>query len=173
LTALMRSAVGVMMLTWAMACLGVPQAFAHRMNAALSVIEVNRAGNTIDVTHRLYAHDLEHALDLGSAGIGYFESPAGKLALRDYTLAQFALSDERGRPLDLTFVGTEISGDLVFVYFSGRLPRGAALLVDSNLLQDFFESQINQVNLRVGGQTRSAVFPAGQTALRMALGRAR
>jgi hypothetical protein len=144
-------------------------ATAHRMNAALSIIEINGRTGELELIHRLYAHDLEHAIDLGAAGIRYFETEAGKRALKSYTEANFTLKDARGRPVALRFIGTELSGDLVYIYFAGRAPAGKHVLVDSDLLQAYSERQINQVNVRASGQTRSAVFVDGAVAKRIAI----
>ena len=71
--------------------------------------------------------------------------------------------------MSLQFVGAEVSGDLLYVYFeAGRYP-GRDLTLDSNLLQDFTEAQVNQVNVRRGGKTVSARFQTGTAAKRMRL----
>lgn len=144
-------------------------AFAHRLEAALSVVEVNPTSGVLEVTHRLYAHDLEHALDLGPVGAGYFETPEGQAAIKAYCERQFFLGDGQGRTLPLQFVGAELSGDLLYVYFEAGRYRGKELTIDSNLLQDFTQAQVNQVNVRRAGQTVSARFQTGTPAKRMRL----
>jgi len=142
---------------------------AHRLEAALSVVEVNSTSGVLEITHRLYAHDLEHALDLGPVGVGYFETPEGQAAIKTYCERQFFIGDGQGKAVPLQFVGAELSGDLLYVYFEAGRYRGRELTLDSNLLQDFTQAQINQVNVRRGGKTVSARFQTGTAAKRMSL----
>lgn len=142
---------------------------AHRIEAALSVVEVNPSSGVLEITHRLYAHDLEHALDLGAVGAGYFETPDGLAAIKAYCERQFFIGDEAGRALRLQFVGAELSGDLLYVYFEAGRYGGKALMLDSNLLQDFTQAQVNQINLRRAGKTVSARFQTGTPAKQMSL----
>ncbi|MEN9855228.1 MAG: hypothetical protein RLZZ157_354, partial [Pseudomonadota bacterium] len=46
--------------------LGPSAAFAHRMDVAMSVVEINPISQKLEVSHKLYAHDLEGALGAGS-----------------------------------------------------------------------------------------------------------
>jgi hypothetical protein len=162
-----RSAVTLLGLL-AMVLAGNP-AVAHRLEAALSVVEINPSSDTLEITHRLYAHDLEHALELGPVGVGYFETPEGQAAIKTYCERQFFISDGQGKALALQFVGAELSGDLLYVYFEAGRYRGRDLTLDSNLLQDFTEAQVNQVNVRRGGKTVSARFQTGTAAKRIRL----
>ncbi len=144
-------------------------AAAHRLEAALSVVEVNPSSGTLEITHRLYAHDLEHALDLGAVGAGYFETPEGQAAIKAYCERQFFIGDGQGKAIAIQFVGAELSGDLLYVYFEAGRYRGSDLTLDSNLLQDFTEAQVNQINLRRAGKTVSARFQTGTPAKQMRL----
>lgn len=142
---------------------------AHRIEAALSVVEVNPTSGVLEITHRLYAHDLEHALDLGPVGVGYFETPKGQATIKAYCERQFLIADGKGKAIPLQFVGAEVSGDLLYVYFEAGRYLGRELTLDSNLLQDFTEAQVNQVNVRRDGKTVSARFQTGTPARRIGL----
>jgi hypothetical protein len=144
---------------------------AHRMNTAISLIEVSPRSGRLEVTHTLFAHDLEGALLAGAVSISWLESDAGQQALRAYCLRQFTLTNQAGRPISLTFVGAELRGDVINVYFDAPRYRGTSVIVDSNLLQEISDAQVNQVNLRVNGKTVSATFNAGARAVRMNLPR--
>jgi hypothetical protein len=156
------------LVTAALLCLTMP-AQAHRIQAALSVVEISPNTQNLEVTHRLYAHDLEHALDLGSVGMVWFETKEGQAAIKAYCLRQFSIGDGNGKPLALQFVGAELSGDLLYVYFEAGQYRGKSLTLDSNLLQDFTKGQLNQINLRRGGKTISARFQSDTAAKKMVL----
>ncbi len=151
------------------AALAAGPALAHRMDAAISTLDIRPDGRTLQVTHRLYAHDLEHTLDLGPVGVGWFDTGEGQQALGAYAARSFVLRDERGRDVTLRFIGAETQGDLVFIYFEGTLPRGRELEVDSNLLVEFSEAQRNLVNLQRGSQTVSATFGVSDGPRRMTI----
>ena len=153
----------------ATSALTVAPALAHRMDAAISTLDIRPDGRTLQVTHRLYAHDLEHTLDLGPVGVGWFDTGEGQQALGAYAARAFVLRDGRGRDVALRFVGAETQGDLVFIYFEGTLPRGRELEVDSNLLVEFSEAQRNLVNLQRGSQTVSATFGVSDGPRRMTI----
>ena len=142
---------------------------AHRMNAAMSLIEVSPRNGRLEVTHTLYAHDMEGVLRAGDVGLAWFETPEAETALKEYCLAQFLITDQRGRPLVLSFVGVELRGDIIQVYFDAPRFRGTSLIVDSNFLQDVSDTQVNQVNVRARGRTVSEVFEAGALARRMVI----
>jgi hypothetical protein len=148
----------------ALGCLSGANAMAHRMNVAMSVIEVNPNSKRLEITHSLYAHDLEGALGAGSVNLTWFETSQGEAALRAYCLAQFSIASSNGRAIALRFVGVELRGDLINIYFEGPRVQGNALLVQSSFLQEMSDSQINQVNVRAAGRTNSAIFQTGARA---------
>jgi hypothetical protein len=141
------------------------------MNVAMSLVEINPRTSRLEVTHTLYAHDLEGALLAGAVSLSWLESAAGQQALRAYCLQQFTLTNQAGRLIALSFVGAELRGDVINVYFDAPRYNGASVIVDSNLLQDVSDSQVNQVNVRARGKTVSATFAAGAAAVRIALPR--
>lgn len=140
---------------------------AHRSDAAMSLIEVNPTSGQLEVSHTLYAHDLEGALLAGAVTMQWLESPAGEAALRDYCLRQFTLTDQSGKEINLTFIGAELRGGVIEIYFTAPGLEGDNVIVDSNLLQDVNENQVNQVNVRAKGDTISAVFGQGAQAKRL------
>jgi hypothetical protein len=146
-------------------------ASAHRMNNALSLVEISPRSGKLEISHTLYAHDLEGALAAGAVSLSWLESDQGQQALRAYCVRQFTITNQSGRPLALTFVGAELRGDLMHVYFEAPRYTGTSLIVDSNLLQDISDSQINQVNVRANGKTVSATFAAGTQAQRLVVPR--
>jgi hypothetical protein len=137
-------------------------AHAHRLNAALTVVEISPITGRLVVSHRMYAHDLEHALRLGSAELDWFETEAGKRQLGAYTADRFTLKDANGAPVPLTFRASEIDGALVWAYFDAPAPADlSAITVNSQLLHDYAGDQINLVNVRFGDVTRSGYFDLG------------
>lgn len=144
-------------------------AHAHRMNSAMSLVEVSPTNGRLEVTHTLFAHDLEGALGAGSVDLKWFETPQGETALRTYCLQKFILIGPNNRQIALSFVGIELKGGVITVFFDAPRLRGRNLLIDSNFLQEMSDNQVNQVNVRANGRTISAVFQAGAEPRRMTL----
>jgi hypothetical protein len=165
----MKRLVNSALITVICALVTTTSAQAHRMNSAMSLIEVSPSTGRLEVTHTLYAHDLEDALLAGAVSMNWLETPAGQQALRAYCLRQFTLTDQSGSPLALDFVGAQLRGDVINVFFDAPRYLGSSIIVDSNLLQDVSENQVNQVNVRVAGRTVSATFQTGAQAERIVL----
>lgn len=155
--------------------LSVGQARAHRLDEALSVLDINSTSPLVDLTHQLYAHDLEHAFGVRSVGMDWFESPIGVARLQAYSAEMFTIARGAGEVVPFRFLGVEISGDLVFVY--ADVARAAImsdgqpveLTVWSGLLHDYSAGQNNLVNLRLDGRTTSLAFAAGDGPRRVTL----
>lgn len=138
-------------------------AYAHREAATRSVITWDSAKAFLDVTHIYHMHDA--AMALSQAGI--LEKPnllslkeRARLAL--YTEANFTLKTLGGALLELTLLGADFDSKSAFVYQQIRLddaPDG--LLVDSRLLLDLVPGQVNDVDVRLGSDIRSARFERG------------
>ena len=135
---------------------------AHKINAAMSVIDVSNDGTFVEVTHRLYAHDLEHALDLGNVGIDFFQTKKGMELVKGYVLSRFVLQ-AKGKQTNLKFIGAEIDGDILYIYLEGTIEKSNIWEIDSNLLLDFDSAQTNYVNLHMNGTTQTLIFGAGQS----------
>jgi hypothetical protein len=153
----------------ALVCTIASSAHAHRSDAAMSLVEVSPSTGRLEVSHTLYAHDLEGALLAGAVTLQWLASPRGEAALRDYCLRQFVLTNESGQEIALSFVGAELRGGIINVYFEAGSYPSDSVIVDSNLLQDINENQVNQVNFRARGRIVSAVFAKGSQPQRLNL----
>jgi hypothetical protein len=106
------------------------------MDVAMSVVEINPISQRLEVSHKLYAHDLEGAL-------------------------HFSLATEDGQKIALNYIGLELLGDQIALYFDAPAYSAPNLRVHSTFLHERSDAQINYVNVRAQGQTVSAVFAAG------------
>jgi len=71
----------------------------------------------------------------------------------------FKLSTLGGDPIVLEVLGAEIEGRDVYVYQQAALkapPDG--LIVSCNLMRSFIPDQINHVDMKIGGETKSLAF---------------
>ena len=152
------------------ACLALAgPAAAHRGHASLSVVEIDALTGAVTITHLLTAHDLEPALAvIAPRAQPSVDDEDAVAALVAYAGRAFRLGDASGRPVALKHVRTDLAGDSVTLVYSARLPAGTkAVTVDSNLLEETYPDQENQVNVRWKKVTRTAVFHPGEGAQRI------
>jgi len=132
---------------------------AHEQNVAITQIFFNPQTGNIEVAHRLYLHDAEHAVQdhWGIANLYSSEEDQDKLAL--YVRGNFTLK-ANGEPLALEPVGHEIDGPFVWVYDEIEIPdeKIETLTIDNFILRDVFPTQTNLVNVELGSFRQSAFF---------------
>jgi hypothetical protein len=142
------------------ALLAAPKAFAHRAQSVLSTVEWNPKTSTIDVTHRMHAHDAELGLaaSSGSASDVDLTQVRNQARLGLYVEDHFILSTPAGK-VPLEVLGAEIEAEIILIYQEARLPAPPqALDVDNRILRDVFDSQTNLVNVRMAKRTRTLIF---------------
>lgn len=151
----------ILLLTALIAAAAAPS-WAHRGRSTLSVVVINPATGEVTVTHRMAAHDVEPALvDIAPRAQPSVDDPDALAALISYAGRAFLLSDEKGR-VGLTHTATDLAGDDVRLVFSGRVATPVkALTIDSNLFEESHRDQENQVNIRRGKRTLTALFRPG------------
>lgn len=136
---------------------------AHRMPGSISTVKWNTAGDSIEIIHRLHAHDAELGLAtvLGESRFS-LETLIGRAQLALYVEERFSLAAQAGgQPggrLPLELLGAELDGEFVLVYqeFAGELPK--SLAIRNDILRDVFPGQVNHVNVATDGPVRSVTF---------------
>ncbi|MEL6111752.1 MAG: DUF6702 family protein [Pseudomonadota bacterium] len=134
-------------------------AVAHEQKVAITEVLFNANSGNIEIAHRLYLHDAEHAVQeqWGKADLMSDPEDLDKLAL--YTRGNFFLwlDGELATP---TPVGVEVDGPYVWVY--DELPIPVAMIstvtIDNTILRDVWRAQANLVNLQIGTVRKSAFF---------------
>lgn len=129
-------------------------AFAHRAKRALTTVTWNARTQTLEVVHRLHAHDAQQAL-MSVSGLAHPVlselEPRARLAL--YVEKNFVLTHGDGAPLALKLIGAQLDGDHVLVFQEAVLdavPEGIG--VYSTILQDVFPAQVNDVKITLGAK---------------------
>ena len=149
------------------AMLVVPAAaLAHRGHASLTVMEIDAATGAVKISHRMAAHDVEPALSVIAPDDQQSLDDAGAVkALEAYAGRAFQVWDADGNRVALTHRDTILAGDSVELVYIAQLPAPAkAVSVDSNLFENAHDDQENQVNVRRGKVTKTAVFRLGDGA---------
>jgi hypothetical protein len=141
-------------------------ALAHRGHSTLSVVEIDAATGALTVTHRMAAHDVEPALvDIAPGEQPSLDDPEAMVALIGYLGRRFTLRDASGTVVPLSFADTDLVGDDLRLVFRGQLsPPAREVLVASDLLEETWPDQENQVNVRRARVTRTVLFRPGTPA---------
>lgn len=137
-----------------------PAVWSHQQKAALTEILFNERSGSLEVVHRFYLHDAEHAIrDVVDANADIIGSPESQRRFAEYVQSNFAIIDESGRSLELRPVGYEADGNFFWVYQEISLPEDMdTMTVINNSLREIWPSQINTVNIKKEGQVISLTF---------------
>ena len=127
----------------------------HPMHTSVAEIGHDRSTGEVRVAIRLYSDDLADAVPAALV-------PGADSALARYTRVRFLLADRTGRPVALTWAGSERAGDAVVLRLRGHLPGGLrGTRVVSRLLHERFLDQVNVVRVSEGGRTATLLFLRG------------
>lgn len=142
----------------------VPAA-AHQQKAAITTVEHNPRTGMIEVVHTIPLHDAEHALrHQGKKGADLLGDLESRRAFARYAAERFSIAAD-GSELDLTLLGTEISGNSLLVLQEGPSPGlGAELTIQSQVLTDIWLRQANSVNVGRGTSPQTLIFRGGDRA---------
>ena len=143
-------------------CLSL-QLSAHEMKSAITKVLFNQRTGNIEVMHRFYLHDAEHAVKKlldKSADLIAKQSTRDSFAL--YVSSHFQLkSDEQD--LKLSLVGNELDGRFFWVYQEVAIPQQLTLLqLRHNSLQSLWPEQVNVVNIEGRGKVKTLKFTPQQ-----------
>lgn len=136
----------------------------HDFFVSILTIRHNEKERTLDLTWRITAHDIEHALStrgelkLGSAQ----EHPKADSLLNRYFMEHLTLFQE-DKQMNWKWVGMELDGETLYCYLEVEgVATPSDLMVSNTLLQEVFAEQQNLVH--VEGEkmpTRSHTFVRG------------
>lgn len=122
--------------------------FAHQIKSAITTVLFNENSNNLEVMHRFYLHDAEHAVSvMGDGSADILSNPKTQQTFADYVVARFQLVlDEK--TVTLNQVGHEIDGKFLWIYQDYPLPDSVnKISVKHSALQDIWSEQINTVNI--------------------------
>lgn len=124
-------------------------ASAHQQKEAFTTVLFNDRSGNIEVSHRFYIHDAEHALvELFNANADLMGSEQTQQQFAQYIQNQFRLLDDQKKLLPLGSVGYEVEGKFFWVYQEIQQPQSInAVYVKMAALQDVWPGQINQINV--------------------------
>jgi hypothetical protein len=140
--------------------LWISPSFAHQQKAAISSILFNPRTTNIEVSHRFYLHDAEHAIKKifgGDADI--YQSIESQKKFANYVMERFAMYDQQNQPVALSSVGFELEGKFFWVYQeTAQPPELEGLSIAHQALRDIWPEQINTINVEGKGDIRTLTF---------------
>ncbi len=133
--------------------------YAHRFYASFSQIEMQPAKGTIEITHRLFTHDIEDLLTRYQGTTGELEDQVIEKFLQDYIIDAFGLYDVDGQIIPVNWIGIDVTLDDIYIYQEALLKEGQqSLIIADRILMDIFEDQSNTVNLKRDSKVKSYTF---------------
>lgn len=147
------------------------KAQAHQQKAAITRVVFNERTGTMEVMHRFYLHDAEHAVrQLIDSDADMIASERTQALFAAYVQQQFSLHSPSGEYLVLSQVGHEVDGNFFWVYQERTLPTDVtALQVIHNALREVWPDQINTVNFERGGSVTTLTFQGSDETLTVSL----
>ncbi|MBL4601155.1 MAG: hypothetical protein JKY84_00265 [Emcibacteraceae bacterium] len=134
--------------------------FAHQLRAAITKVLFNKNTGNLEIMHRFYIHDTEHAAQiLFNKTADIRNSTDTQELFANYVAKRFAIKPLNGEELKLKAVGHEIERIYFWVYQEVKAPediRGLTMI--HNALRDIWTDQINTVNVEGMGELQTATF---------------
>ncbi|MBO9490587.1 hypothetical protein J7384_09445 [Endozoicomonas sp. G2_1] len=134
--------------------------FAHQQKAAETTVLFNKRSGHLEVMHRFYLHDTEHAVQaLFDKHADILDSKQTQQQFADYVAKQFLAKSLSDKPLTMSSVGFEVDGKFFWVYQETKLPKDLkGIKLYNGALRDLWPTQINMVNIEGRGQVRTLYF---------------
>jgi len=134
--------------------------FAHQQKAAETTVLFNKNTGQLEVSHRFYMHDTEHAVQsLFDKNADIINQEKTQQQFANYVAKQFLVRTLDNKDLPLTEVGYEVEGKFFWVYQETAIPAGLdGLKLYNGTLRDLWPTQINMVNIEGKDQIRTLYF---------------
>lgn len=135
-------------------------AFAHQQKEGLTTVLFNPRTGNIEVMHRIYMHDAEHAVkELFSKKADILKDPDTQRLFAEYVAKNFGLYNELDHPFQLKKVGHEVEGRFFWIYQETEKPAEIGTIkVRHDVLRDLWPSQNNLINFEGKGKIKSLNF---------------
>lgn len=148
---------------------------AHQQKTAVTRILFNENTGNIEIMHRFFIHDAEHAAtQIFGERLTLMESAESRELFSSYVMNRFAIQATLGngqtQALELDYVGEEVDGQFLWVY--QELPNDLdieSLSIINLALRDVWPDQSNLVNIERDGKIYSLTFEGNDQELRVIL----
>jgi hypothetical protein len=161
----------------ALAVVASSPSFAHQQKTAVTRLLFNSNTGSLEIMHRLFLHDAEHAANVVfGAKQDIIQSADSRALFGSYVVNRFAVAfDDNASLQELApiYLGEEIDGQYLWVYqevpdFAKRhIGKALQLRVINSVLRDVWPDQSNLVNVERGGKIESITFSVGADSLQI------
>lgn len=137
---------------------------AHQQKEAISTILFNSRSGNIEISHRFYIHDAEHAVKrILDKQADLMTDEAAQKAFADYVVEHFSVSFNKQETLPLKLLGQEIAGKFFWVYQETPIvSKPSQIEVSYSALMEIWPSQRNIVNVEGVGELKSLELLSSQ-----------
>ena len=147
------------------------ESLAHQQKTSVTRILFNSNTGNIEIMHRFYVHDAEHAATMifGERQT-LLESAESRQVFGSYVINRFAIeatyASGKTEQLDLQYVGEEVDGQFLWVYQELVDDEPIVAMTIVNLaLRDVWPEQANLVSIEKDGKIYSLEFTGDDEAL--------
>ncbi len=136
-------------------------AYAHQQKAAETTVLFNKNSGHLEIMHRFYLHDTEHAVEdlFDDKQADILDSDKTQQQFADYVATQFYAKTLAGKDVVLNTVGYEVDGKFFWVYQDAPMPKTEkGLKLYNGALRDLWPTQINMVNVEGKGDVKTLYF---------------
>lgn len=132
---------------------------AHPFHVSVCDIFFNEKAKSVEITHKIFLDDLEEALkeDAGYSVdiLKRLENNQLKELLINYLKSNFSCAVD-GEKLTLTYIGSEVQEDALWVYQEAvNVERFSEVEVKNTVLLGLFDDQTNLVHVKKGKKIKS------------------
>ncbi|MBB1475556.1 DUF6702 family protein [Shewanella sp. SG41-3] len=134
------------------------QAHGHQQKEAYTSIVFNQRSGMLEIQHRFYLHDAEHAAQqVIDSNADLISDPVSREAFAYYAISTFSMQDQQQHPLTLTYVGTELQGKYLWVYQETPITTNMeGFYLKMTTLQELWSEQTNHINVERNKHVSSA-----------------
>jgi hypothetical protein len=138
---------------------------AHQLKSSVTTVLFNKRTHNVELMHRFYLHDTEHAVSsLFEGKIDIMSNKTDQQRFAKYVESHVALQTLNGDAVPLSFVGAQVDGKFFWVYQEAPIPEGIEGIKMSNgALRDLWSSQVNMVNVEGKGRVKTLTFAQDDT----------
>lgn len=127
--------------------------------SSMTKVDYNEGSKTLKFTTKMNTSHLSSALKINPNTAGF------EAEVKKYVNNNFAVS-VNGQNKNLTFTGSQVNGESVWVYFEANAVADiASIKIKNSLLIGTFPKQINIVNISYKGNQKTMNFAKGKEVL--------
>ncbi len=130
---------------------------AHQQKEAISTILFNARTGNMEIAHRFYIHDAEHAAKkILNEKADLLKDKVIQAAFSRYIVERFSLTLNQDSNLSVKLVGHEVEGKFFWVYQElTKFPKPKSIQVTYDALMEIWPSQRNVINIEGLGDIQS------------------